>query len=100
MPAMRMPGAEVARSSMATPGPNPISRTPLVLSKPEQLDAEGRRLPVHPRHAAAERIINSHEKITLSARDWEVFYDALVNPPEPNERLKEAARRYRESGGV
>jgi uncharacterized protein (DUF1778 family) len=34
-----------------------------------------------------------HEKITLSARDWEALYDTLVNPPEPNEKLKEAARR-------
>jgi uncharacterized protein (DUF1778 family) len=49
--------------------------------------------------AAAERVIASHESITLSARDWEVFYDALINPPEPNERLKEAARRYRERVG-
>lgn len=49
--------------------------------------------------AAAERIIDSHERITLSARDWEVFYDALINPPEPNERLKEAAWRYRERVG-
>ena len=49
--------------------------------------------------AAAERVINSHEKVTLSTRDWEVFYDALINPPEPNEKLKEAARRYRERVG-
>jgi len=49
--------------------------------------------------AAAERVINAHEKITLSAKDWEVFYDALVNPPEPNKKLKEAARRYRERVG-
>ena len=49
--------------------------------------------------AAAERVIDSHEKITLSAKDWEVFYDALINPPEPNEKLKEAARRYRERVG-
>lgn len=49
--------------------------------------------------AAAERVIDSHEKITLSARDWEVFYDALRNPPEPNEKLREAARRYRERVG-
>jgi uncharacterized protein (DUF1778 family) len=49
--------------------------------------------------AAAERVIDSHERITLSARDWEVFYDALINPPEPNEKLKEAARRYRERVG-
>jgi uncharacterized protein (DUF1778 family) len=49
--------------------------------------------------AAAERVIDSHEKITLSALDWDVFYDALINPPEPNEKLKEAARRYRERVG-
>ncbi|MFL9827505.1 DUF1778 domain-containing protein [Rhodoplanes sp. SY1] len=49
--------------------------------------------------AAAERIIDSHEKITLSAQDWDVFFDALINPPEPNEKLKEAARRYRERLG-
>ena len=49
--------------------------------------------------AAAERVIDSHEKITLSAKDWEVFYDALVNPPEPNERLRQAAHRYRERVG-
>jgi uncharacterized protein (DUF1778 family) len=49
--------------------------------------------------AAAERVINAHEKITLSAKDWDVFYDALVNPPEPNKKLKEAARRYRERVG-
>jgi uncharacterized protein (DUF1778 family) len=49
--------------------------------------------------AAAERVIDSHEKITLSARDWDIFYDALINPPEPNERLKAAARRYRQRIG-
>lgn len=49
--------------------------------------------------AAAERVLASHEKITLSAGDWEVFYDALINPPEPNEKLKEAVRRYHERIG-
>jgi len=49
--------------------------------------------------AAAERVIDSHEKIALSAPDWEVFYDALVNPPQPNAALKRAARRYRERVG-
>ncbi len=49
--------------------------------------------------AAAERVIETHERITLSARDWDVFYDALINPPEPNEKLREAARRYRERVG-
>lgn len=49
--------------------------------------------------AAAERVIESHEKVTLSATDWDVFFDALINPPEPNEKLKQAARRYRERVG-
>jgi uncharacterized protein (DUF1778 family) len=49
--------------------------------------------------AAAERVIEAHEKVTLSEADWDVFYEALVNPPEPNEKLKEAVRRYRERVG-
>jgi uncharacterized protein (DUF1778 family) len=49
--------------------------------------------------AAAGRVIDTHEKITLSSRDWDVFHDALINPPEPNEQLREAARRYRERVG-
>jgi uncharacterized protein (DUF1778 family) len=49
--------------------------------------------------AAAERVIDSHEKITLSTNDWEAFHRALINPPAPNKRLKEAARRYRERVG-
>ena len=49
--------------------------------------------------AAAERVIDSHDQVTLSARDWDAFQDALLNAPEPNERLREAARRYRERVG-
>jgi uncharacterized protein (DUF1778 family) len=49
--------------------------------------------------AAAERIIKAHEKITLSAPDWEIFYNALVDPPEPTKKLKAAVRRYRERIG-
>jgi uncharacterized protein (DUF1778 family) len=49
--------------------------------------------------AAAERVIDTHEKVTLSERDWKVFYDALVKPPKPNRKLREAARRYRERVG-
>ena len=44
--------------------------------------------------AMAERDIESNEKIILPAADWDAFHDALVNPPEPNETLKAAARRY------
>ncbi len=49
--------------------------------------------------AAAERVTDPHEKIVLTAQDWDIFCDALINPPEPIERLREAARRYRERIG-
>ena len=49
--------------------------------------------------AAAERVIDAHEKIVLSTRDWDAFHDALLNPPEPNEILKTAARRHKHSEG-
>jgi uncharacterized protein (DUF1778 family) len=49
--------------------------------------------------AAAERVINAHEKITLSAADWEIFYNALVDPRAPTKKLKAAVRRYRERVG-
>jgi hypothetical protein len=45
--------------------------------------------------AAAERVIGAHEKTSLPPADWDLFYAALINPPEPNRKLKEAVRRYR-----
>lgn len=49
--------------------------------------------------AAAERVIGTRETVALSARDWQLFYDALVDPPAPNEKLTRAARRYRDRMG-
>lgn len=49
--------------------------------------------------AAAERIIDSHEKITLSGSNWDAFNDALIDPPTPNAKLRRAVRRYRERTG-
>jgi uncharacterized protein (DUF1778 family) len=46
--------------------------------------------------AAADRIIEGREKVTLSDADWQAFHDALVDPPQPSERLKKAVRRYRQ----
>lgn len=40
--------------------------------------------------ASAERIIQAHESMTLTERDWDVFMDALDNPPLPNARLRKA----------
>jgi uncharacterized protein (DUF1778 family) len=39
---------------------------------------------------AARRTIAEHETLTLSEQDRVAFFDALVNPPPPNERLRRA----------
>ncbi len=39
---------------------------------------------------AAKRTIAEHETIVLTDRDRTVFFEALVNPPEPSERLRRA----------
>jgi uncharacterized protein (DUF1778 family) len=49
--------------------------------------------------AAADRVIDAREVVTLSAKDWDIFYAALLDPPAPNKKLKDAARRYRERVG-
>ncbi len=46
--------------------------------------------------AAAERVIESRERIILPTTDWDTFCDTLLNPPEPNEALRAAAHRHRE----
>jgi uncharacterized protein (DUF1778 family) len=47
--------------------------------------------------AAANQVIAQHEqKITLQEKDWEVFFAALTNPPEPNAALKRAAQDYQQ----
>jgi uncharacterized protein (DUF1778 family) len=42
---------------------------------------------------ATHATIKRHEEVTLSARDREAFFDALVHPPKPNARLKRAFRQ-------
>jgi uncharacterized protein (DUF1778 family) len=44
--------------------------------------------------AAARRVIQERELLKLGARDREVFVQALMNPPKPNEKLRQAVRRY------
>jgi len=46
---------------------------------------------------ATRATLARHETLVLSQRDRELFFDALVNPPEPNERLKRAFRAASES---
>jgi uncharacterized protein (DUF1778 family) len=45
--------------------------------------------------SAAERVIDSHERVNLSAADWDAFHKALLHPPKPNAALRSAVRRYR-----
>lgn len=49
--------------------------------------------------AEAERVIRENEVVTLSGADWEVFYDALTNPPAPNAALRKAYARYWKANG-
>jgi len=48
----------------------------------------------------AEKKAPAPEVLTLSKRDQEVFVEALVNPPEPNEALKEATCTSTSSTGT
>jgi hypothetical protein len=43
-----------------------------------------------------EREFDGENEIILSEKDAEIFVDALVNPSEPNEKLKQAAESYME----
>ena len=45
-------------------------------------------------HDAAMRVIEETRTIRLSAKDSRAFAEALLNPREPNARLKAAAGRY------
>lgn len=65
-------------------------------------ELEGRSLTdfvVSSAQATARRIIHEHEVLLLSARDREVFVNALLNPPSPNDKLRRAARRYKQKHG-
>jgi uncharacterized protein (DUF1778 family) len=46
--------------------------------------------------AAARQTIHEHDVIRLSPEDSILFVEALLNPPEPNERLRAAWRRHEE----
>jgi uncharacterized protein (DUF1778 family) len=48
---------------------------------------------------AAQRIIQESEVLTLSQRDSKAFVEALMNPPKPNKKLREAAKRFMEEVG-
>lgn len=43
---------------------------------------------------SALRVIHQYHVIELSQRDQLAFVESLLHPPKPNQRLKQAARRY------
>lgn len=43
---------------------------------------------------ATDEVLAEHQHRQWSKADQERFFDALISPPEPNEKLKAAARRY------
>ena len=49
---------------------------------------------------AATRVIQEHETIRLSRAEQIAFVTALLDPPAPNERLRQAAAAYRQQTGV
>ncbi len=48
---------------------------------------------------AARRVIAEHESIRVSRQEQLAFVQALLQPPEPNARLKRAAEAYLRRGG-
>jgi uncharacterized protein (DUF1778 family) len=45
--------------------------------------------------ATAERTIREHETMVLSRRDAEVFLDAILDPPTPSAKLRNAFEEHR-----
>jgi uncharacterized protein (DUF1778 family) len=48
----------------------------------------------------AMHTVREHELMTLSARDTQVFVAALLDAPEPAERLRQAVNRYKNRSRV
>ena len=44
---------------------------------------------------AADEVIHEHETLTLNQADWDVFLDALENPPKPGTKLKQAFAEHK-----
>jgi len=42
----------------------------------------------------AKKIVEDHNKILASKRDCEIFFNAMMNPDKPNEKLKNAMAKH------
>jgi uncharacterized protein (DUF1778 family) len=47
----------------------------------------------------ATRTVREHDVLTVSGRDRELFVSALLQPPAPSRRLRQAASRYKRALG-
>jgi uncharacterized protein (DUF1778 family) len=47
--------------------------------------------------SAAQQVIQEHETLRLTAKEREVFVQALMDPAPPTEKLRRAVRRYKET---
>lgn len=66
-------------------------------------DLQGRSLTeflVSCAHDAAQKTVQEHEILELSAKDRKAFVSAILRPPAPGKRLKKAARRYKDTMGI
>jgi uncharacterized protein (DUF1778 family) len=45
----------------------------------------------------ANTIIEQHNTILLSQKDQEIFFESVINPLQPNEKLKSAFRKYQQA---
>ena len=43
----------------------------------------------------ARKIVNDHNTLLVSKKDKEIFFDALIDADKPNNKLKQAAERYK-----
>jgi len=48
----------------------------------------------------AREIVKEHNQVIASDRDKEIFFDTIMNPPGPNEKLKRAVRKYKKTFGA
>jgi uncharacterized protein (DUF1778 family) len=91
---------------MSTPAmPKPERLEARVTREQKQLiehaaELEGRSITdfvVASAQSAARQVIQDHESLKLTARDREVFVQALLNPPQPTDKLRQAVRRYKQA---
>lgn len=50
---------------------------------------------VHSASEQANKIAEEHNRILASRKDKKVFFEALMNPPKPNQALKKAFTKYK-----